>query len=245
MLLKVVILAAGQGKRMGSSLPKVLHCLAGKTLLQHVIDTATQFDCTGQPIVVYGHQGEVIRDTLKHLPIIWVEQKQQLGTGHALKQALPQLTEASHVLVLYGDIPLTSAKTLQNFITNTPESALGIITSVLPNPMGYGGRIIRDHQNKVLCVVEEKDATETQLAIKEVNSGFYIIPMQYLSPWMKQIQNHNAQHEYYLTDIIQLAAQANVPIQTTHPHCFEELLGVNDREQLAKLEQFYHLQHVE
>lgn len=238
MQLKVVILAAGKGKRMNSNLPKVLHSLAGKTLIEHVVDTASQFDYMQQPIVVYGYQGQMIQDALKHRSIAWAEQKEQLGTGHALKQALPYLNDATHVLVLYGDIPLTSFQTLENFIANTAENALGIITAHLPNPTGFGGRIIRDDQNNIICVVEEKDATEKQLAIKEVNSGFYIIPVKYLRHWMENLQNNNAQQEYYLTDIIHLAAKANTPIHATHPDCYEEILGVNSPSQLASLEKF-------
>jgi len=243
MILKVVILAAGKGKRMGSDLPKVLHRLSGKTLIEHVVQTASPFDHEQQPIVVYGYQGEMVLSSLTHLNVIWVPQTEQLGTGHALKQTLSYLNNASHVLVLYGDIPLTSFNTLHEFIQNTPKDALGIITAFLPSPMGYGGRIIRDEQNKVICVVEEKDATDSQLAIKEVNSGFYIIPTRYLSDWMASLQNTNAQQEYYLTDIIQRAALSNIPIATTHPQCYEEILGVNDQTQLENLEQFYQRQY--
>lgn len=239
MLLKVVILAAGQGKRMYSSLPKVLHNLAGKPLLQHVVETASHFDWEQQPIVVYGHQGQQVREALSHLRVTWVNQVEQLGTGHALQQSLPCLGNSSHVLVLYGDIPLTSAKTLQALITNTPLDALGIITAHMPNPAGYGGRIIRDTSNKVVCVIEEKEASAAQLEIKEVNSGFYLIPVAYLSSWLTGIQNNNVQQEYYLTDIIQIAAQAKVLVHTTHPHCYEEILGINNQEQLARLQQFY------
>jgi bifunctional UDP-N-acetylglucosamine pyrophosphorylase/glucosamine-1-phosphate N-acetyltransferase len=247
MQLRVVILAAGKGKRMGSPLPKVLHRLAGKTLLEHVVATASQFDYRRLPIIVHGYQGQLIRDRLAHLHVQWVEQAEQRGTGHALQQAAPHLSDASHVLVLYGDIPLTSAKTLQDFIANTSSDALGIITARLADPMGFGGRIIRDNQNKVINVIEEKEATAAELDIKEVNSGFYIIPTKYLSSWLTEIKNNNAQHEYYLTDIIPIAAQANVSIQATHPLCTEETLGINDPEQLARLERFHqiNLSHAE
>jgi len=237
--LKVIILAAGKGKRMGSDLPKVLHRLGEKTLLEHVVETAHPLDYANQPIVVYGYQGELIQQKMQHLPVKWVEQAEQLGTGHALKQTVSHVADATHVLVLYGDIPLTSAKTLHHFIHQTPPDALGIITAHLPNPMGYGGRIIRDSENNVKCVIEEKDATELQLTIKEVNSGFYIIPVNYLNRWLSDIENHNSQQEYYLTDIIQLAARDNVTIHTTHPECYEEILGINDLAQLARLETFY------
>ena len=234
MKLKIIILAAGKGTRMGSSLPKVLHCLGGKTLLEHVVETDLVFD--PKPMVVYGYQGELVKEKMRHLPVQWIEQTERLGTGHAVKQAVPYLGDASHVLVLYGDIPLTSKKTLQQFINQTPSDALGIITAHLPDPMGYGGRIIRDDENKVVCVVEEKDATEIQLMIKEVNSGFYIIPVKYLDRWLCDIKNHNSQREYYLTDMIQLAFRDGVKIHTTHPECYQEILGINDQVQLANLE---------
>ncbi len=239
MKLKVIILAAGKGRRMGSDLPKVLHCLSGKTLLEHVVERALPLDETQQPIVVYGYQGELLRKKMQHLQVRWVEQTEQLGTGHAVKQVIPYVDDATHVLVLYGDIPLTSAETLQKFISTTPRDALGIITAHLPNPMGYGGRIIRGSANQVMCVIEEKDATEIQLRIKEINSGFYIIPVKYLNRWLSDIENHNSQKEYYLTDIVQFAVRDKVAIHTTHPVCYEEILGVNDPVQLAALEAFY------
>lgn len=242
MKLKVIILAAGKGKRMGSDLPKVLHRLGEKSLLEHVVETAYPLDYAKHPIVVYGYQGALVQQRMQHLPVTWVEQTEQLGTGHALKQTIQHVVDATHVLVLYGDIPLTSSKTLRQFIHQTPADALGIITAYLPNPMGYGGRILRDEDNRVNCVIEEKDATEIQLTIKEINSGFYIIPVKYLNRWLSAIENHNSQREYYLTDIIQLAYKDNVTIHTTHPECYEEILGINDLSQLAKLEAFY-LQH--
>lgn len=244
MALSIVILAAGAGKRMCSKLPKVLHRLAGKTLLEHCIETAGCLDAR-QPVIVYGFQGELVRHTLGHLNVTWVEQKEQLGTGHALRQALPQIPEKDRVLVLYGDVPLISTKTLNAFIAQTPENALGMITANLPDPTGFGGRILRDSQQKIVRVVEEKDADKTQLAIPEINSGFYLVPATYLSRWLSNLRNDNAQREYYLTDIITLAAAENIPIHSMQPHQYEEILGINDKIQLARLERFYQQKQAE
>jgi bifunctional UDP-N-acetylglucosamine pyrophosphorylase / glucosamine-1-phosphate N-acetyltransferase len=244
MTLTIVILAAGQGKRMRSNLPKVLHRLAGKTILEHVIDTAAQLAPQRPPIVVYGHQGDAVRHALANVNANWVEQTEQLGTGHALQQALPQLTPDGRVLVLYGDVPLISQNTLSNFITRTPANAVGIITAELTNPHGLG-RIIRDEKNNIIDIIEEKDATKEERAIQEINSGIYLIPARYLQQWLSKLHNKNAQQEYYLTDIIKMAVHENIPIHSEHPDHYEEILGVNDRLQLAALERFYQRQQAE
>lgn len=238
MALSVVILAAGLGKRMHSQLPKVLHALAGKTLLEQVVKTTREFNNTTQPIVVYGHQGDKVRHTLAHLDVKWVEQKEQLGTGHALQQALPQIPNNHRVLVLYGDVPLIAAATLKKLLSATPEHALGMITAQLTNPLGYG-RIIRDNQNKIINIIEEKDTSDTERLIHEINSGIYLVPVNYLQRWLPNLDNNNIQKEYYLTDMIRFAVAENIPIHNIEPQHVEEVFGVNDRVQLAELERFY------
>lgn len=236
MSLSVVILAAGQGKRMRSDTPKVLHRLGGKTLLEHVVHTAERFQ-SSLPIVIYGHQGELIKHRLANLNVIWTEQKEQLGTGHALLQALPHIPPDHRVLVLYGDVPLISPETLQRFLT-MDEKNLGMITAHLANPFGFG-RIIRDEQNKIIDIVEEKEADPTQKLIKEINSGIYLFPTEFLSKTLPQLKNNNHQNEYYLTDLISLAVKKNISVQSIQPTFPEEIFGINDRAQLSVLERFH------
>lgn len=241
---QVIILAAGHGKRMHSSSPKVLQPLAGKPLLEHVIRTALSLVPHVNPIIVYGHQGQILRTTLSHYAVTWVEQKEQLGTGHALLQALPALTAADHILVLYGDVPLISIATLHALITTTPPNALGLLTTSLTDPTGYG-RIKRNAQQAVIGIVEERDATTAERAIQEINPGIYFLPVRFLKKWLPQLKNQNAQNEYYLTDILSFAVQENMPIHTLQAAIPEEVLGVNDKAQLAKLERFYQLKLAE
>lgn len=238
MTLSIVILAAGQGKRMHSQLPKVLHQLAGKTLLEHVVATAYQLNPEQSPFVIYGHQGEQVRQTLSHLNVTWIQQKEQLGTGHAVLQALPSLPENDRVLILYGDVPLVSTETLKQFIAHTPANALGIITAQFTNPNGFG-RVIRNTQQHITHIVEEKDANTAERSIHEINSGIYLIPAKQLHQWLPKLSNDNAQREYYLTDIIKYASQDNIAIHSTQPMQCEEVYGINDRLQLANLERFY------
>ncbi|MES2217610.1 MAG: bifunctional UDP-N-acetylglucosamine diphosphorylase/glucosamine-1-phosphate N-acetyltransferase GlmU [Pseudomonadota bacterium] len=238
MSLTTVILAAGQGKRMHSDTPKVLHKLAGVSLLEHVINTSSQVNNHQPPFVIYGHAGEKVQDALSHLDVSWIPQAQQLGTGHALQQALPHLPDDGRVLILYGDVPLISAETLKNFIAATPPDTLGMLTTYLADPTGFG-RIIRDAAGKIIKVTEEKDADSTALAIHEINSGIYLAPTQFLKQWLPTLNNQNMQQEYYLTDIIPLATQQNIAIHASHPGSYEEVLGVNDRVQLAALERYY------
>lgn len=236
MAIQVVILAAGIGKRMNSSMPKVLHALAAKPLLAHVLETATQLS-QQPPIVVYGHQGEQVKTATTSHDIKWVEQKQQLGTAHALQQTLPLLNDKDTVLVLYGDVPLTSKQTLENFINDTKPGQIGIVTANLANPYGYG-RIKRKAKN-ITGVVEEKDATATERKIKEINTGIYLLPVKFLKKALPKIKNKNKQSEYYLTDIIALAAKEKIKINSVQPQAIEEILGINDRLQQANLERYY------
>ena len=241
MVVSVVILAAGQGKRMYSKLPKVQHQLAGKPLLEHVIHAIQGALPKVSPVIVYGHGGESVREAFAHYPVKWVQQAEQLGTGHALLQALPEMPEEASALVLYGDVPLISTETLKRLITTTPAGAVGFITAYLPDPTGYG-RIQRDASHRVVGVVEEKEATPEEKRIQEINSGIYFLPAAYLKKWLPQLKNTNAQKEYYLTDIIACAVQENKLIHTVNPQVAEEVLGVNEKSQLAYLERFYQYQ---
>lgn len=243
MAIQVVILAAGQGKRMRSNRPKVLHTLAGKPLLQHVIETAMQCS-TKPPIVVHDKTGALQKQALKEFSAQWIAQPEQLGTGHAVQQTLSLLKDDDQVLILYGDVPLISLDTLMQLITNTPNDALGMLTTKLTDPKGYG-RILRDSHNKIVGVVEERDADAAILEIKETNSGIYLVPAKWLKKWLPLLNNENAQKEYYLTDIIKLAVEDHVPIIAFHPQAQEEILGVNDRVQLAVLERYYQRQQAE
>ncbi len=244
MTIQIVILAAGLGKRMHSHLPKVLHHLAGKPLLEHVINTALSISPNTPPIVVNGHQGKQLTETLTHYKLRWVEQKEQLGTGHALLQALPMISEQSQVLILYGDVPLISADTLKKLIDATSLNSIGMLTAHLTNPTGYG-RIKRDQHQHIIGIVEEKDATEEERNINEINPGIYFLPAAYLKKWLPLLKNTNAQGEYYLTDIIPLAVKENIAIHFVQPMENEEILGINDRIQLAHLERYYQRKQAE
>lgn len=244
MAIQVVILAAGQGKRMHSHLPKVLHSLAGKPLLEHVIHTALMISPTLPPIIIYGHQGTILRDALAHYHSHWIEQKEQLGTGHALAQALPEIDDNHQVLVLYGDVPLITENTLKKLIKTTPTQELGMLTAVLADPSGYG-RIKRDAKHHITGIVEEKDASAEERAITEVNSGIYLVPAKYLKKWLPALTNKNAQKEYYLTDIVTLAVKESITVNAIQPQVTEEIFGVNDRSQLAYLERFYQRQQAD
>jgi len=244
MTLSIVILAAGKGKRMHSQIPKVLHPLGGKSLIEHVVTTAQALNPSNPPIIVIGHEGEKVRKALEHHPITWVEQKEQLGTGHALLQALPNIPDSDSVLVLCGDTPLISVETLQRLISATPKNAIGIITAKFPNPSGLG-RIVRDSQNNIIQIIEEKDANETFRNIQEINSGFYFIPAKFLKTWLPTLNNTNAQKEYYLTDIIAKSVKEKTAIHSVQPRNTEEVYGINDRAQLAILERFYQKQLAE
>ncbi len=236
MKLTIVILAAGQGKRMHSNLPKVLHILADKPLLQHVIESAFTLK-PNDVYVIYGHGGDQVRHQLQHSPVHWVEQKQQLGTGHAVAQAIPFISDGL-VLVLYGDVPLIQPTTLQALCQPENEQALRLLTVLLDNPKGYG-RIVRNAANQVTQIVEEKDADKNIRQIREVNTGILAVPIHYLRKYLNELNTANAQGEYYLTDIVEMAAQTGMNIFTHQPDSQYEVLGVNDRMQLAELERYY------
>lgn len=231
--MNIVILAAGQGKRMHSSLPKVLHPLAGKPLARHVIDTARQLE-PDRLIVVHGHGGEVVRATLAADDILWAEQSEQLGTGHAVAQALPQLAAGGQTLVLYGDVPLIEVATLKRLL-HAAGDGMAILTVELADPTGYG-RIIRDGAGQVCRIVEQKDANEAEKAIREVNTGIMAMPTARLADWLAALKNDNAQGEYYLTDVVALAVAEGLSVRTAQPAAESEVLGVNSKVQLAELE---------
>jgi len=241
--LSVVILAAGQGTRMKSRLPKVLHPIGGKPLLAHVIHTANDLKAT-QTVVVYGHGGEQVKAMLADEQVLWVEQKQQLGTGHAVDQAAAHLQDEHIVLVLYGDVPLINAATLADLVKMTSDACLAILTVHLDNPHGYG-RIVRDAQGNIQRIVEQKDANTQELAITEINTGILAVTGKRLKAWLKQLDNSNAQGEYYLTDIIAMAVNDGVAVRAAHPASEDEVLGVNSRSQLAHLERVYQRQQAE
>ncbi|WP_456415822.1 bifunctional UDP-N-acetylglucosamine diphosphorylase/glucosamine-1-phosphate N-acetyltransferase GlmU [Thiolapillus sp.] len=233
MKLGIVILAAGQGTRMKSSLPKVLHLLAGRPLLAHVLETAASLQ-PKKTVVVYGHGGEQVRDAVDEPGVLWVEQAEQLGTGHAVQQAMPLLQDMDKVLVLYGDVPLIRKESLQKLIANA-QTGVGLMTLVLKDPASYG-RIQRDASGKVQCIVEHKDAAAEQLAIREINTGIMLVDTPHLQQWLQELSPKNAQGEYYLTDIIAMAVRDGIDIHVTQPGNAVEAEGINDRLQLATLE---------
>ncbi len=243
MNLNVIILAAGAGTRMRSVLPKVLHAVGAKPMLEHVVDTARQLDA--QCIqVVYGHGGGAVQGALAHLDVTWVEQDRQLGTGHAVAQALPQVAAHDTVLVLYGDVPLIGVDTLRRVIAAAQDNGLGLLTVVLDDPRGYG-RILRDAQGNVVRIVEEKDATDEQRQVREINTGILAASGEKLQKWIAALDNNNAQGEYYLTDIIAMAVCDGVKVVPVAPASVAETLGVNNRVQLAEAERYYQRMQVE
>ena len=235
--MEVVILAAGQGKRMRSVLPKVLQPIAGRPMLAHVIGAARSLDAS-RICVVYGHGGEVVRERMQDAALRWARQEPQLGTGHAVQQALPELTDGEMALVLYGDVPLIGAPTLRRLQTAAGSGKLALLTVELDNPTGYG-RILRDADGRVTRIVEEKDASAEQRRVREVNTGILVAPVARLRDWLGRIGNDNAQGEYYLTDIIGLAVAEGVEIVTVQPDAVWETLGVNSKPQLAELERIH------
>jgi bifunctional UDP-N-acetylglucosamine pyrophosphorylase / glucosamine-1-phosphate N-acetyltransferase len=241
--LHVVILAAGQGKRMKSRLPKVLHRLAGRTLLEHVV-AATRRLAPAETHVVYGHGGAQVRDLLQALPVRWVEQPEQRGTGHAVEQAMPAIPDEATVLVLYADVPLIAAGTLQSALDATAEGALALITVEVADASGYG-RILRGDDGRVVGIVEDKDASDAERAITEVNTGILAAGAASLRAWLARIDENNTQGERYLTDVIALAAGDGVRVHSVSPGAVEEVLGVNDRAQLAHLERHYQRRQAE
>src|SRR5579864_3934219 len=232
--LTVVILAAGEGKRMKSALPKVLQPLAGRPLLKHVIDTARSLDPAAIH-VVYGHGGERVREALAGEPVSWVLQDERLGTGHALKQAMPQIPDGNEVLVLYGDVPLIAHTTLLALLQGGAGGALALLTMTTADPRGYG-RIVRARGGDVRRIVEEKDASRAELAIRECNTGVLAAPASKLRGWLERLKADNSQREYYLTDVIALAVRDRLRVRAVQVADPLEVLGVNDKAQLAQLE---------
>lgn len=243
MELNIVILAAGKGTRMNSRLPKVLQPLSKKPLLSHVLETSFSLKAN-KVVVVYGHGGDLVKEQMASLypsqEIIWAEQREQLGTGHAVLQAMSVLEPGSNTLILYGDVPLISVSTLQQFIETTADSPLGLLTVNLDNPKGYG-RILRNSVGLVESIVEEKDASAAEKCVTEVNTGIMFANTEKLQEWLPRLGNQNAQGEYYLTDLAKFAADENTPAKATMINNRMEVDGVNDKLQLATLERAYQL----
>jgi len=236
MSLEIIVLAAGQGRRMHSALPKVLHRLAGKPLLAHVL-AATQALAPRRIVVVHGHGGGEVRAAFSGARVEWVEQAEQLGTGHAVMQALPRIDAGTEVLVLYGDVPLVRADTLRR-LADAARSGLAILTADAPDPAGYG-RIVRAAGGRVARIVEHQDATDEELAIREVNVGFLAARAAKLLAWLAQVRNRNAQQEYYLTDVVGHAVAEGVVVNAIKAPHWHEVMGVNSRHDLAILERAF------
>ncbi|MCQ4145881.1 bifunctional UDP-N-acetylglucosamine diphosphorylase/glucosamine-1-phosphate N-acetyltransferase GlmU [Vogesella sp. AC12] len=231
--LSVVILAAGKGKRMYSALPKVLHPIGGQPMLARVIATARQLQ-PAKIVVVYGHGGEQVREQIQDPDIAWALQAEQLGTGHALKMALPHLPKVGRTLVLYGDVPLTTLATLQQLLA-AAEQGMALLVDVLPDASGYG-RIVRNEVGEIVAIVEDKDCSAAQKAIREINTGMLVLPNERLDGWLGALKNGNAQGEYYLTDVIGLAVADGLAVPGVTVAASWEAAGVNNKWQLAELE---------
>lgn len=235
-----VILAAGKGTRMASNKPKVLHTLAGKPMVKHVIDTCSSLGADNIHLI-YGHGREQMQATLANEPINWVLQTEQLGTGHAVNQAAPYFSDDEKILIVYGDVPLISEQTLHSLLNAQPKNGIALLTVILDDPTGYG-RIIRsssDASDAIIAIVEQKDATDKQKLITEVNTGVMVATARDLKRWLAGLDNNNAQGEYYLTDIIATAYTEGKTITAVHPQSAVEVEGANDRIQLARLERAY------
>lgn len=234
MPLHIIVLAAGQGTRMRSALPKVLQPLGDRPLLAHVVETALRMQ-PERVHVVYGHGAEQVQSALGYLDTNWVHQSEQLGTGHAVAQAIGDVPDGARVLVLYGDVPLIRPATLENLTAAAGDDALGLLTVDLDDPTGYG-RILRDDANQVVGIVEDKDADRDQRHIREVNTGLLCAPARELRDWLARLDNDNAQGEYYLTDIVALAAADGVRVVAGQAGSVEEVQGINDKIELAAAE---------
>jgi len=238
MPISVVILAAGQGKRMQSDLPKVLQPVAGRPLLKHVIDTARELSASDIH-VVYGHGGERVREALATENVTWALQAEQLGTGHAVQQAMPGVPDDHLVLILFGDVPLVQAATMQRLVDAAANGeALGVLSVRMKDPTGYG-RIVRDRAGTVARIVEHKDANQKERAIDEVNTGLMAASAKRMREWLAQLRNDNVQGEYYLTDVVVMAAKAGLKVNAILADREDEVLGVNDKVQLAEVEAVY------
>jgi bifunctional UDP-N-acetylglucosamine pyrophosphorylase/glucosamine-1-phosphate N-acetyltransferase len=239
MSLSIVILAAGQGIRMRSEVPKVLHQLAGKTMLEHVYYSASLVNHR-QVYVVYGYGGDQVKKAHAELDVEWILQKNQLGTGHAVKQVLPQIPDQHHVMILYGDIPMITSDTLYKLERAASESGFSLLTSYIDTPTGYG-RIIRNDIGDVVRIVEDKDAEGEERSNCEINTGIMVVAAGPLKRWIKALKNKNKQNEYYLTDIVEMAVNEGITVSTINPGSAVEVRGINDRAQLAELERYYQL----
>jgi bifunctional UDP-N-acetylglucosamine pyrophosphorylase / glucosamine-1-phosphate N-acetyltransferase len=235
--MEVAILAAGKGTRMRSELPKVLHPIAGRAMLEHVVNTARALGAR-RICVVFGHGGEAVRERLDAPDLLWVRQEPQLGTGHAVQQALPELSDDAPAMILYGDVPLIGLPTLQRLKASATGGRLALLTVEMDDPTGYG-RILRDAAGKVTRIVEQKDASPDELRVREVNTGILVAPVHKLREWLGRVGNDNAQREYYLTDIIALAVADGTEVVTVAPDALWETLGVNSKTQLAELERIH------
>ena len=236
MSISVIILAAGKGTRMRSSLPKVLQPLAGRPLLGHVIETAQKLQADNI-ITIYGHGGELVQHEFAKEQVQWVEQAEQLGTGHAVKVTLPVLAQDGLSLILSGDVPCITTQTLQKLLDASQASGIGLVTLTLPDASGYG-RIVRENGN-IQAIIEHKDASDEQRKIQEINTGIYCVSNAKLHQWLPKLSNNNAQGEYYLTDIVAMAIQDGLEVASVEPERAFEVEGVNDRVQLARLEREY------
>jgi bifunctional UDP-N-acetylglucosamine pyrophosphorylase/glucosamine-1-phosphate N-acetyltransferase len=234
MALSIVILAAGQGKRMKSELPKVLQPLAGRPMVSHVVDCARSLDARAIH-VVYGHGGEAVRALLTAERVNAVLQAEQLGTGHAVQQAMPAISDDDLVLVLYGDVPLIRRETLEQLIAQAGEKSIALLSVVLEDPTGYG-RIVRNTAGNVVRIVEQKDANRKELAIREVNTGLMAVSATHLRRWLGALRNDNAQGEYYLTDVVVAAVKEGLEVNAVIAPTVSEVLGINDKVQLAEVE---------
>jgi bifunctional UDP-N-acetylglucosamine pyrophosphorylase / glucosamine-1-phosphate N-acetyltransferase len=239
MSLSIIILAAGQGTRMRSELPKVLHKLAGRTLLEHVYIAASRLSHR-KIHIVYGYGGQMVPESLSHLQANWIEQQQQIGTGHAVKLALPAVPDVDEVLILYGDIPLITFETLQNLVSAAKQTGFSLLTSYIDEPSGYG-RIIRDEMGNLIRIVEDRDATDRERDICEINTGMMAVKASLIKTWLNSLDNTNVQGEFYLTDIVELAVADEVQINTINPDSATEVRGVNSRAQLSEIERYYQL----
>lgn len=240
MSLSIIILAAGNGKRMQSSIPKVLHTLGGMPMLEHVVKAASSLDPTAI-YVIFGKNGDCIQKQLSHLNVTWIPQQEPKGTAHAVLQALPHIPDDHQVLILYGDVPLIKSSTLKQLIASTGQNQLGILVAKFDNPSGFG-RIIRNEYNDIVAILEHKDATEEHLSINEINTGILTASSILFKEWLPFIQNENAQGEYYLTDVVSLSSQQQIEIISILAPCAEEVTGVNDRQELIYLERYYQKQ---
>ncbi len=234
--LHIVILAAGKGTRMYSALPKVLHPIGGQSMLERIIDTARSLNPQSINVVI-GHGRDLIRRQIQCNDVNWVEQTEQLGTGHAVRTALPHLGAEGRTLVLYGDVPLINRATLQSLL-QAAGNEVGLLTDIPPNPQGLG-RIIRNQQGQVAAIVEEKDASPEQKAIRETNTGIFVLPNRHLAGWLAQLSSNNAQHEYYLTDVITLARRDGIAVHPVQVAASHLAAGVNNKAQLAELERIF------